>query len=104
MAGGRLGQVEPRTDIGVARRGVARKFVARREIAHRGVARHGVVRRGVARRIVARRVVARRHPTRLSFVQRLQCLLRAESVAWENGSSRGIINALMLSTRAKARA
>ena len=70
---GRLGKAKPRTDLGVARLGVAR----------RGVARRGVTRRGVARRVVSRRDRAR-----LSFVQRLQCLLRAESVAWENGSSR----------------
>ena len=66
--GRRLGQVEPRTDIGVARRVVAHRVVAHRGVAHRGV--------------------ARRDRARLSFVQRLQCILRAESMACETGSSR----------------
>ena len=58
MAWGRLIQAEPRADLRVARRSVA----------HRGVARH--------------------NPSHFSLGQCLQCLLRAESVAWENDSSR----------------
>eukprot|EP00964_Phaeocystis_antarctica_P120958 scaffold84689_cov50-Phaeocystis_antarctica.AAC.1 len=88
----------------VARRGVARRVVARRGVARRGVARRGVARRVVTRRGVAGRGVARRHPPRLSLVQRLQYLLRAQRVWPGKSAGRGRIHALILSTRAGVRA
>ena len=74
MAWGRLIQAEPRADLRVARRSVA----------HRGVARH--------------------NPSHFSLGQCLQCLLRAESVAWENGSSRKNTCPNIEYARARARA
>ena len=72
MAGGRLGQAEPRADLSVARRGVAHRGVARCNPSHRS--------------------------------RRLQCILRAESVAWENGSSRKNTCPNIEYARARARA